>query len=161
MSSDTDRIEKQIVLRAPISRVWHAISDAEAFGTWFGVAFDGPFAVGARVTGKIVPTKVDADVAASQAQYTGMACDIAIEEMVTEARFAFRWLPGADPSAEDTATTLVVFTLASVPDGTRLTITETGFDAIPIERRAKAFADNEGGWAVQTSLIAKYIAHAG
>lgn len=160
MPSDTDRIEKDIVLRAPIARVWHAISDAKAFGEWFGVAFDAPFAVGARVTGKIVPTKVDAEVAASQAPYTGMACDIAIEEMVVEQRFAFRWLPGADPSGDETATTLVVFALESVPDGTRLTITESGFDAIPIERRAKAFAENEGGWAIQTSLIAKYLTHA-
>lgn len=160
MSSDTDRIEKRIVLRAPISRVWHAISDAKAFGAWFGVAFDGPFAVGARVTGKIVPTKVDADVAASQEPYIGMACDITIEEMVAEQRFAFRWLPGADPSGAQNVTTLVVFVIEPVPDGTRLTITESGFDAIPVERRAKAFADNEGGWEMQIALIAKYLAHA-
>ncbi len=53
----TDRIEKQILLKAPIARVWRAISDSTEFGAWFGMRFSGPFAPGAKMSGVIVPTK--------------------------------------------------------------------------------------------------------
>lgn len=162
MQSVSDRIEKKILLRAPQDKVWRAISDARAFGTWFGVAFDAPFAPGARVPGKIVATKVDPEVAKGQECYTGMACDITVERIEPERLFSFRWQPGAEPAAdaENAPTTLVVFALETVDGGTLLTITESGFDRIPLARRAKAFADNEGGWAIQTTLIEKYLAHA-
>ena len=154
----TDRIEKKVLLRAPRERVWRAVSDAQAFGTWFGVAFDGPFVEGQVVTGKIVPTKVDPTVAAHQEPYTGMACDITVERIEPERLFSFRWHPGAEPDvAPDAPTTLVTFELEPVAEGTMLTITESGFDRIPLERRAKAFADNEGGWEIQSTLVAKYL----
>ena len=160
----TDRIEKQVLLRAPRERVWRAITDAAQFGSWFGVAFDQPFVEGARVTGRIVPTTVDAEIAKLQDPYAGLACDIQVARIESMQRFSFRWHPGAtEPVGDDEPMTLVVFELEEVPGGTLLTISESGFDQIPLERRAKALADNEGGWAIQTTLIEKYLAlqHAG
>src|ERR1700761_308747 len=102
---DTDRIEKTILLRAPQERVWQAISDAAQFGTWFGVAFDGPFVEGARLTGTMVPTKVDADVAKLQEPFKGRPFEFFIERIEPSMRLAFRWHPyaiepGVDYSAE-------------------------------------------------------------
>ena len=161
MGTDTDRIEKQMLLRAPQDRVWNAISDAKQFGTWFGVEFDGQFAPGASITGRIVPTKVDAEVAKMQEPHTGIACDITVERLEPMRLFSFRWHPyaiepGSDYSKEPT--TLVAFELKEMPEGTLLTITESGFDQIPLARRAEAFASNEEGWTVQSTLIEKYLA---
>ena len=157
----TDQIRKQIVLRAPRERVWRAISDAKQFGTWFGVEFDTPFVAGAHLTGKIVPTKVDPEVAKMQQPYSGKKFEFSVERIEPMQRISFRWHPfavepGVDYSKEPT--TLIVFELEEVPGGTRLTVTESGFDKIPLERRAKAFAANEGGWEHQMKLIEKYLA---
>jgi uncharacterized protein YndB with AHSA1/START domain len=157
----TDRIEKKILLRAPLERVWSAISDAQQFGKWFGVALDGPFVAGERLTGKIAPTTVDADVAKLQEPHTGKAFTITVDRIEPLRRFSFRWHPFAVNSGVDYSkepSTLVVFELTAAADGVLLTITESGFDQIPIERRAQAFAANEGGWEHQTKLIAKYLA---
>ncbi|HLZ98858.1 MAG TPA: SRPBCC family protein [Steroidobacteraceae bacterium] len=161
MTESTDRIEKRILLRAPLQRVWDAISDSKQFGSWFGVDLDGPFTAGARVTGRIAPTKVDPDVAKRQATVAGLAVEWTVETIEPMRRFSFRWHPfaidrGVDYSHEPT--TLVVFNLEEVAGGTQLTITETGFDRVPLERRAKAFTANEQGWAAQTKLIEKYLA---
>lgn len=155
----SDRIVKRVLLRAPRERVWHALSDSRAFGAWFGVEFEGPFVAGTRVAGKIVPTTVDREIAKMQEPYSGMPCNIHVERMEPEHHLSFRWLPGADPSIDEATapTTLVEFELEAVAGGTQLTITESGFDRIPLERRAKVFAENEGGWEAQTGLIAKYL----
>lgn len=158
--SDTDRIVKQILLNAPRERVWRAISDAKQFGAWFGMAFDAPFAPGAKITGKLMPTQVDAEVAESQEPYAGMAFDFVIDRIEPMDVFSFRWHPYAiDPDADysQEPMTTIVFELKDEAGGTRLTITESGFDAIPLARRAEAFAANEGGWEAQTMLIAKYL----
>lgn len=158
---NTDRIEKKILLRAPRERVWRAISDAKQFGRWFGVAFDGAFAEGARLTGRITPTTVDAEVAKMQEPYAGKAFEWAAERIEPMRRISFRWHPyaveeGVDYSKEPT--TLIEFDLADAPGGILLTISESGFDQIPLARRAKAFKANEGGWEMQTRLIEKYLA---
>jgi uncharacterized protein YndB with AHSA1/START domain len=158
---NTDRIEKKVLLHAPCERVWQAISDSARFGSWFGVAFDGPFAAGARLTGRIVPTSVDAEIAKLQKSHEGKPFEFFVDRIEPMRRLSFRWHPsavepGVDYSKEPT--TLVVFELEKVPGGTLLTISESGFDQIPLERRAKAFAANEGGWAKQTTLIEKYLA---
>lgn len=163
MTEVTDRIEKTIVLRAARDRVWRAISDAKEFGTWFGVEFDGAFAPGARIIGKIHPTRVDPEVAKMQEPYAGMAFEIAVERIEPMRLFSFRWHPSAvDPGADYSKepTTLVVFELKEVPGGTMLTITESGFDRIPLARRAAAFESNEQGWQAQARLIEKYLATA-
>ncbi|MFL5379593.1 MAG: SRPBCC family protein [Myxococcales bacterium] len=160
MQSATDRIQKTVFLRAPLERVWRAISDPAEFGTWFGVAFDGPFVAGARVTGRIVPTKVDAEIAKAQEPYAGTKFECSIDRVEPMRLFSFRWNPygveqGVDYSKEPT--TLVTFALEEAPGGTKLTITETGFDQIPLARRAKAFSANAEGWAMQAKLIEKYL----
>ncbi len=161
MSTDTDRIEKKILLRAPRSRVWRAVSDASEFGSWFGVDFDGPLRAGERLTGKIRPTRVDPAVAAAQKPYEGTAFEITVERVEPERLLSFRWHPFAvDPGLDyaDEPTTLVAFDLEEVAGGTRLTITESGFDRLPAARRAKAFEMNSGGWAAQARLVEKYLA---
>ena len=160
---NTDRIEKKVLLRAPRKRIWRALSDSTEFGSWFGMKFDGPFAPGACMRGVIAPTTVDAEVAKAQKEYEGMPFELTIERMEPERLFSFRWHPFAverdvDYSAEPT--TLVVFGLEEVADGVMLTVTESGFDRIPLARRAKAFTANEGGWGMVVKLIEKYVSHA-
>jgi uncharacterized protein YndB with AHSA1/START domain len=161
MAASTDRIEKRVLLRASRERVWRAISDSKQFGSWFGVEFDGPFVAGASIVGKMVPTAVDAEVAKRQETYRGYRFEFAVDRVEPMRLFSFRWHPFAMDSSVDYSkepSTLVVFELAEAADGTMLTVTESGFDQIPLERRAKAFAANEGGWAAQITLIEKYLA---
>jgi uncharacterized protein YndB with AHSA1/START domain len=157
----TDRIEKTILLRAPLKRVWRALSDSTEFGNWFGMRFNAPFAPGATITAVIVPTTVNQEVAKMQKPYEGISFEIKIEQMQPELLFSFRWHPGAVEPGIDYAsepTTLVVFTLEKAPDGVQLTVTESGFDQIPLARRAKAFSANEGGWTLVIKLIEEYLA---
>jgi uncharacterized protein YndB with AHSA1/START domain len=145
----TDRIEKEIVLRAPRSRVWHALTDAEQFSAWFGVKLEGAFAPGARAHGQI-----------ELAGHGKVAFEIAIERMDPETRMSYRWHPfavesGVDYSSEPT--TLVEFQLEEVEGGTRLTVVESGFDGIPAARRAEALRMNDAGWAEQLENIARYV----
>jgi uncharacterized protein YndB with AHSA1/START domain len=149
----TDRIEKEIVLGAPPSLVWRALTDSQAFGQWFGVVFTQPFAPGARVRGRI-----------THPGYEHLEMDIVIERMEPERLFSWRWHPhdvdpGADTSHEPM--TLVVFELEPVEGGTRLKVVESGFDAVPLDRREKAFRANEGGWTAQMENIRKYVAARG
>jgi uncharacterized protein YndB with AHSA1/START domain len=156
-----DRIEKEVVLRAPLARVWQAISNADEFGQWFGVRFDGPFVEGAAVTGVITPTTVDEDVARAQEPHAGKSDTWQIVAIEPQRRLAFRWHPYAVESGADYAqepTTLVEFTLAETDDGVLLRIVESGFDQIPADRRVAAFEGNSEGWAAQTELVRKYLA---
>jgi uncharacterized protein YndB with AHSA1/START domain len=161
MSDDIpDRIEKTAVLRAPLARVWEAVSDARQFGSWFGVEFDGPFAEGRALTGRIVPTTVDPEVAKMQEPHRGKPFAFTVERIEPMRRISFRWHPFAiDPEVDYSKepTTLIVFELEEVQGGTRLTITESGFDGIPLARRAEAFRANEGGWTHQLVLARKYV----
>jgi uncharacterized protein YndB with AHSA1/START domain len=153
--------EKTIILRAPLKRVWRALSDSTEFGNWFGMRFNAPFAPGATMTAVIVPTTVNQEVAKMQKPYEGISFEIKIEQMQPERLFSFRWHPGAVEPGIDYAsepTTLVVFTLEKAPDGVQLTVTESGFDQIPVARRAKAFSANEGGWTLVIKLIEEYLA---
>lgn len=151
---NTDRIEKEILLRAPRSRVWRALTDAAEFGAWFCVAIDGTFEVGKSVFGKLTIKG-----------YENLRWEVVVEEIVPETRFSFRWHPFAiDPAIDYSSEprTLVAFELADAVDpqnrqATMLTVVESGFDAIPIERRAKAFEMNSGGWAAQLDNIEKYL----
>src|SRR5580698_6061703 len=120
-----DRIEKKILLHAPRQRVWRALSDATEFGTWFGMKFDGPFVVGAKMRCSIAPTQVNAEVAKAQKSHEGIPFEITIEQIEPERVFSFRWHPhaierGVDYSGEPT--TLIVFALEEVADGVMLTV---------------------------------------
>jgi len=156
----SDRIEKKILLRASLDRVWQALTDSTEFGTWFGVKFYGPFVAGRPISGVIVTTAVDAEVAKLQKQHEGQPFDIVVDRIEPKRRFSFRWHPfavepGVDYSAEPA--TLVMFELEEAAGGILLTVTESGFHQIPLERRAKAFTANERGWGMVVQLIEKYL----
>jgi len=156
----TNQIEKKILLRAPMKRVWRALADANEFGTWFGVKFEGAFKPGAHMRGILVTTAVDAEVAKMQAQYKGTEFNVTIEKMEPERIFSFRWHPYAvDPKVDYSKepTTLVTFALEQEAEGVMLTVTESGFDQIPLERRAKAFEANEGGWQIMAKVLEKFV----
>ena len=160
---NTDRIEKKILLRAPRQRVWRALADSTEFGTWFGMKFEGPFVPGRSIRGVVVTTKLNPEVAKLQKPYEGLEFEITIEQMEPERLFSLRWHPnaverGVDYSAEPT--TLVVFALEEVANGVMLTVTESGFDQIPLARRAKAFTENEQGWGVAVKLLEEYVVRA-
>ena len=157
----TDKIEKRILLLAPQCRIWRALTDYREFGHWFGVKFDRPFIHGATMSGVIVSTKVNPEVAKAQKEHAGLKCEITIENIEPERLFSFRWHPyaiepGVDYSTEPT--TLIAFALEKVPDGVMLTVTESGFDQIPLARRAKAFMANEQGWNIMIKVIEEYLA---
>jgi uncharacterized protein YndB with AHSA1/START domain len=125
--------------------------------------FDGPFVAGAKVRGVIVPTTVDPDTAKAQKPYEGKPVEIVIDRMEPERLFSFRWHPYAiDPKVDYSAEpmTLITFTLEEEDGGVLLTVVESGFDRIPLARRAEAFKSNEGGWAKQMELIEKYLSRA-
>ena len=148
--SDTDRIGRQVLIRAPRSRVWRALTDPAEFGAWFGVNVDGTFAPGARVRGRI-----------THKGYKHLTWDITIDRMEPERLFSWRWHPyavepGVDCSPEPP--TLVVFELTEDPGGTRLTVVESGFDDVPLARRAQAYRMNSEGWTIQTDAIERYVA---
>ncbi len=156
----TDRIEKKVLLRATRGRVWRAISDSREFAAWFGVAFDWPFAEGASLKGRIVGTQMDAEVAAQQRQFADKAFEFRVERIEPMERISFRWHPYALEAEVDYSkepTTLIEFELTDAVGGILLTIVESGFERIPLARRAKAFAANEAGWAKQAELIEKYV----
>lgn len=155
----TDRIEKQVVLRASLDRVWRAISDSAEFGQWFGVRIDGPFVAGTSVTATISPTAVDADVAKLQEPHAGNRTTWHVVAVEPQRRFCYRWHPCAgEADVEEEPTTLVEFTLAEMDGGVLLRIVESGFDALPAARRSTAFEANSGGWAHQVELVGKYLA---
>jgi len=156
-----DRIEKNVLLHVSLERAWNALADAKTYGEWFGVAFDGPFVAGARLHGTIVPTKADLEVAKLQEPYVGTSFDITVDRIEPPHLFSFRWHPYAvEPGVDysDEPTTLIRFTLEQKADGVLLTVTESGFKRIPLDRRAKAFTANESGWMMQMTLIEKYLA---
>jgi len=145
----TDRIEKKVLLRAPRSRVWRALTNAQEFGKWFGVRLTGPFAPGAPIEGPV-----------THKGYEHVIWKITVEKMEPERVFSWRWHPAAiDPTTDYSKepTTLVVFELEEVEGGTLLTVVESGFDRIPAARQADAFRLNEQGWTAQMDFIKKYV----
>jgi uncharacterized protein YndB with AHSA1/START domain len=168
--ASTDRIEKQVTLRAPVARVWRAIADAQEFGHWFGVQLDGPFVAGKGIQGRF-DFKLDEAMIMARQKKLGIrpsrvkmppndAVFCTVERIEPERYFSFRWLPyGIDAEADvaNEPTTLVEFTLEPVPEGTRLTIVESGFAQVPEHRRERAFHMNDGGWSAQSENIRKYV----
>jgi uncharacterized protein YndB with AHSA1/START domain len=148
--SSTDRIQKITTLRAPRSKVWRAITDSAQFGKWFGAKLDQPFTAGRRIRGPITIPK-----------YEHLIFEVAVEQMEPERLFSWRWQPGGNPDIDPAEPeTLVVFELEDVPEGTRLTVTETGFDRIPVARRDKAYRGNDSGWTGQIEKLRNYVASA-
>lgn len=149
IQTSTDRIAKEIVLRAPRSRVWRALTDAKEFGTWFRAEMKDAFSPGAPARGRI-----------TYPGYEHLTFEVVVERMEPERLFSFRWHPYAvDPEKDYSSEpmTLVEFELSDVPEGTLLKVTESGFDRIPLERRAEAFRMNSGGWEEQMRNVARYV----
>lgn len=147
----TDRIERSILIKAPRSRVWRALANAEEFGSWFGVALKGhDFAPGKRVT---APITIEG--------FQHVMFDVVVERMEPEKLLSYRWHPYAvdpriDYSKEER--TLVTFTLQDTAGGTLLTVVESGFDKVPPERRMEAFRANGGGWEHQMQNVQRHAA---
>jgi uncharacterized protein YndB with AHSA1/START domain len=146
--TSTDRIVKTTLLRAPRSRVWRSLTDPVEFSRWFGCDLKDPFVPGARVQGPV-----------TYPGYEQFTMDITIDQVLPERLFSWHWHPGAmeDLDASEPMTT-VVFELEEVPEGTRLTVTETGFDRIPPSRRGKAYRENDEGWTGQMENLRKHLA---
>ena len=145
-----DHIEKRIELKAPVSRVWRALTDHRGFGQWFRVKLDGPFVPGQVSRGQV-----------TYPGYEHLKWEAVVQKMEPERLFSFTWHPYAvDPKKDysDETPTLVEFRLERIPSGTRLLVTESGFDKIPSDRRAEAFRMNDGGWTQQMKNIEKHVA---
>jgi uncharacterized protein YndB with AHSA1/START domain len=143
-------IDKQIDLRAPIGRVWRALTDYREFGQWFGVKLEQPFAVGRVARGHI-----------TYPGYEHLILEATVVTLEPERLFSFTWHPYAiDPAVDYSAEppTLVEFWLDAIPAGTRLRVTESGFDKIPAGRRPLALRMNDGGWAEQMKNIERHVA---
>ena len=151
MNTSTDRIERTILLKAPRSRVWRALSNAAEFGAWFGVDFKGKaFAAGKPVRGKV-----------TYPGYEHIEMEVQIERIEPERLLSWRWHPAAiDPAVDysDEPTTLVEFELSEGEGGTVLTVVESGLDKIPLARRATVFRLNSSGWDEQMRNISKHVA---
>jgi uncharacterized protein YndB with AHSA1/START domain len=149
MATESDRIEKEIVVRAPRSRVWRALTDAKEFGQWFQAEMEDAFAAGAPARGHI-----------TYPGYEHLRLEVHVERVEPERLFSFRWHPYAVDPKQDYSNepmTLVVFELDEVAEGTRIRVTESGFDQIPLARRAEAFRMNSQGWAEQVQNIARHV----
>ena len=150
MPSPTDRIEKQILLRAPQARVWRAISDAAEFGTWFRMALDGRFVAGAILHGSLLVPG-----------YEHIKVEMHVDRVEPQHLVAYRWHPYAVERGRDYSDepmTLVELRLEARDGGTLLTVVESGFDRLPPSRRDEAFRMNEGGWAQQLQNVERHVA---
>ena len=146
-----DRIEKSIELKAPVARVWRALTDYREFGEWFRVRLDGPFVAGSVSRGNI-----------TWPGYEHLVWEVAVQKIEPERVFSFTWHPYAvDPKVDYSAEppTLVEFTLKPVEGGTQLTVVESGFEKVPLHRREEAFMRNEGGWSQQMKNIETHVAN--
>lgn len=147
----SDRIEKTIELKAPISRVWRALTDHREFGEWFRVKIDGPFKPGQVSTGRV-----------TYPGYEHLKWEAVVQKMEPEKLFSLTWHPAAVDTKRDYSKepqTVVEFRLEKSGSGTRLILTESGFDKIPSERRLEAFRMNDGGWEIQMKNIENYVAN--
>ena len=142
-------IEKEIVLKAPVSRVWKALTDMEEFGAWFMVNLKSGFIVGQHAVGNI-----------TYPGYEYVMFDVEVVGMDPESAFSWRWHPYAiEPDVDYSAepTTLVEFRLKAIPEGTRLSVRESGFEQLSPERRSEALESNEEGWAAQMQNVRDYL----
>jgi uncharacterized protein YndB with AHSA1/START domain len=149
MDSHDNRIEKSIELKAPVSRVWSALTDHREFGEWFRVKLEGPFVPGQEARGQI-----------TWPGYEHVTWLAVIQKVEPERLFSFTWHPySVDPNVDySTETpTLVEFRLEENAGGTLLLLTESGFDKIPARRRWEAFRKNDGGWTQQMKNIESHV----
>ncbi|NND82277.1 MAG: SRPBCC family protein [Gammaproteobacteria bacterium] len=145
-----NKIVKSVELATPITRVWEAITDSREIGNWFMVDLEGPFAVGEITRGVI-----------THPEAAGMVFTAVTTALEKPHRFAFHWPPDEffvieDPAAL-TGTTLVEFVLQEIGAGTRLTVTESGLEALPTDLHAKVLKNNSIGWEEQMENIRNHL----
>ncbi len=150
-STETDRIERSIELKAPRAQVWDALADAAAFGSWFGANLAGQsFVAGQRVSGHI-----------THPGYEHLRFEALVERVDQATLLSLHWHPypiDPDIDYDQEAPTLVTFTLEDTADGgTRVTVVESGFDRVPAARRKEAFRMNSQGWDAQVVNLARHL----
>jgi uncharacterized protein YndB with AHSA1/START domain len=146
---EQDRIEKQIELKAPVARVWRALTDYREFSKWFQVNLEAPFVAGQTSRGQV-----------TYPGYEHLKWEALVQKMEPERLFSFTWHPYAIDSQKDYSkepSTLVEFRLEPKGDGTLLTLTESGFSKLPADRRLEAFRMNDGGWTEQMKNIERHV----
>jgi uncharacterized protein YndB with AHSA1/START domain len=115
------------------------LTNARELSEWFQVAIEGVIAPGEELW-----------MTSTHAGHAGQRFRVRVTEMTPPRRLAWQWHPGeVDPSVDYTREpmTTVTFTLEPAGSGTRLSVAESGFDALALARRAKVYRDNEQGWA--------------
>src|SRR6516225_2213268 len=148
-AAEMTRIDRSIEIKAPPERVWRALTTAEELSAWFQVRIEGEIAPGNEVW-----------MTSTHPEHRGVRFQVRFVEMTPPARFVWQWHPGAvDPAIDYSkeASTTVTFTLEPAGTGTRLSVAETGFDAISLQRRAKVYQDNTQGWTTVVTWIQKYV----
>ena len=150
--AEMSRIDRTIEINAPPERVFRALTRAEEVSTWFRMIIEGDMIAGQEVW-----------MTATQPGYEGMRFPVRIREITAPRRVVWEWHPGetcADGDFSREPRTTVTFTLEAIERGTRLTVSETGFDAISLERRAKAYQDNTQGWTEVVVWLKNYVEEA-
>jgi uncharacterized protein YndB with AHSA1/START domain len=149
-TTDTNTVERSILIKGSRERVWRALTNAEEFGAWFGANLSGQvFEPGRRARGLMTEPGME-----------HMYFDVVVERMQPQETMSFHWhpyavLPDVDYSQEEP--TLVTFTLKDAPgDGILLTVLESGFDNIPQHRRREAFEMHSKGWEYQLQNVARH-----
>ena len=149
MNMKENRIEKRITMKAPLSKVWRALTDHREFSTWFRVNLEGPFVVGQKAKGNI-----------TYPGYEHIRFEAEVQKMEPQHFFSYTWHPAAIEKGVDYSqepSTLVEFRLEETPEGTVLTVTESGFEKVPAHRRAEAYRMNDGGWTAQMENISRHV----
>lgn len=146
-----DTIEREMILKAPIERVFNGLADAKSMCSWFMNGIEGDYRAGQNVVfifkGSTQTFRVSAHIVAMDPNHY----------------FAYRWVPGSDSIEGDlteAATTLVEFFLEEVDGGTKLRMVESGFASLPAEYYEQAFSDNSGGWDEELPKLKAYIEQA-
>ena len=148
LHNETDKIEKQIELKAPVTRVWRALTDYREFSEWFGVDLETPFIPGKTSRGKV-----------TYPGYEHVTFEVTVQEIEPERLFSITWHPYAVDPGKDYSTepsTLVEFRLQKTGTGTLLTVTESGFSKLPPDRRDEALRMNDDGWTEQLKNIERH-----
>jgi uncharacterized protein YndB with AHSA1/START domain len=143
-------IEKEITLKAPVSKVWRALTDYKQFGEWFGWKIEAPF----------VPGQVAGGILSCGGEEHKGRYEMTVQKIEPETYFSYTWHPYAfDPKVDyaKEPPTLIEFRLQPKGDGTLLSVKESGFDKLSRQRLEEAFPKNEGGWGYKLEDIKEYV----
>ena len=148
MPTETDRIETDVLIAAPVEHVWDLITSPEHVGSWFADA------------GAEIDLRPGGALSLSWREHGTVRGRVEVVE--PPRRFAFRWLSDVGAEAEPASgnSTLAEFRLAVEGDGTRVTVVETGFDGLDAEpaERTAALASHTRGWGLELGELVAYAA---